>query len=207
MPRLEIKHENTIMYKIVCNDLNITDLYVGKTTNFTVRKNDHKKNCCNDIYLAYNYKVYQFIREAGGWSNWSMLEIEKFPCTDSNEADSRERYWIETLKATLNSQVPSRKVNEYFQDNKESIMAKHKIWLLANKERQTEKLICECGSKYTFCNKTTHNKTKKHLAYLKNPEQLIISSSVICPCGGRYTSKQFLRHSRQEIHLSHFRNI
>jgi predicted GIY-YIG superfamily endonuclease len=31
------------MYKIVCKDLSITDVYVGSTTNFTNRKRDHKK--------------------------------------------------------------------------------------------------------------------------------------------------------------------
>ena len=40
--------------------------------------------------------------------NWSMLEIEKYPCKDRNEAQVRERYWIETLNANLNKQVPTR---------------------------------------------------------------------------------------------------
>jgi len=50
----------------------------------------------------YNLKVYQFIRENGGWKNFIMVEIEKFPCKDSYEAAARERYYIETFNATLN---------------------------------------------------------------------------------------------------------
>jgi hypothetical protein len=27
--------------------------------------------------------VYSTIRENGGWNNWSMVEIEKYPCKDA----------------------------------------------------------------------------------------------------------------------------
>ena len=30
------------------------------------------------------------IRENGDWNNWSMIEIEKYPCNDDNEARARE---------------------------------------------------------------------------------------------------------------------
>ena len=39
------------------------------------------------------------IRENEGWNNWSMIEIEKYPCNDKNEACARERYWYELLNA------------------------------------------------------------------------------------------------------------
>jgi len=35
MPKTEIDYSSTIIYKLVCNDLNITDNYVGHTTNFS----------------------------------------------------------------------------------------------------------------------------------------------------------------------------
>ncbi len=38
MPKKIIDFSKTIIYKIVCNDLNITDVYVGRTTNFINRK-------------------------------------------------------------------------------------------------------------------------------------------------------------------------
>jgi hypothetical protein len=108
MPRLKIDYSKTLIYKIVCNDLEVTDLYVGSTSNFTKRKNSHKNRCCNKIHKEYNEKVYQTIRANGGWSNWSMIEIEKFPCKDSNEARARERYFYEELEATLNVRCPMR---------------------------------------------------------------------------------------------------
>ena len=45
MPRLPIDYANTVIYKIVCNDLSITELYVGHTTDFIRRKWSHRNNC------------------------------------------------------------------------------------------------------------------------------------------------------------------
>ena len=47
MPKLPIDYSKTIIYKIVCNDTNITDCYVGHTTDFTRRKQLHKNDCNN----------------------------------------------------------------------------------------------------------------------------------------------------------------
>ena len=102
MPRNEIDYSKTIIYKIVCNDLNIKDLYVGSTTNFRARKNKHKSSCNSQT----TYKIYEVIRANGGWDNWTMLEIEKFSCQDNNEARTRERFWYEQLNPTLNTILP-----------------------------------------------------------------------------------------------------
>ena len=49
MPRKEINYQKTIIYKIVSKDLNFTDVYVGHTTNFTKRKENHKSDCKNEF--------------------------------------------------------------------------------------------------------------------------------------------------------------
>ena len=111
--------QNFVMYKIVYDDLNISHSYVGHTTNFRKRRNYHKYNCNNENSKNYNLKIYQFIRCNGGWDNFNMIEIEKYTCNDSNASCKRERYWIETLKSTLNSNIPSRTTKEWNLDNKE----------------------------------------------------------------------------------------
>ena len=63
--------------------------------------------------------MYNTIRNNEGWENWSMIEIEKYPCNDINEACSRERYYYELLNAKLNTNYPTRNGKEYYQDNKE----------------------------------------------------------------------------------------
>ncbi len=143
MPRLPIDYSKTIIYKIVCNDLNITDIYVGSTTDFIRRKNEHKRCCNNEKSKKYNLKVYQIIRQNGGWDNFTMIEIEKYPCNDSNEAHARERYYLELLNAKLNIQIPTRTMQEYGKKykeaNKEKIAELNKEYYESNKEKIKEK--------------------------------------------------------------------
>jgi predicted GIY-YIG superfamily endonuclease len=89
-----IDYGKTVIYKIICKDSSISDCYVGSTTNFTRRKTDHKCICYNKNSNTYYYPLYKFIRENKGWNNFEMIEIEKYPCDDGNEARARERYYI-----------------------------------------------------------------------------------------------------------------
>jgi hypothetical protein len=156
MPRKAIEYEKTVIYKFVCNDLNITDVYIGSTTDFSKRKNSHKSRCINENNKKYHLKIYQTIRENGGWDNWKMIEIEKYKCNDGNDARARERYWYEILNANMNIQVPNRTLQEYLDDNKT---------IISEKAKKT--YICDCGSICRIGEKSRHNKTIKHLEYIK----------------------------------------
>ncbi len=134
MPRTNIDYSNTIIYKICCKDISsITEIYVGSTTDIRKRKWRHKSSCNNENTKIYNNNVYQFIRNNGGWSNWDMIEIEKYNAIDGYDATKRERYYIEELKATLNSYIPSRTQKEWCEDNKEYIYEKRKNHYIENK--------------------------------------------------------------------------
>ena len=106
MPKNVVDYSKTIIYKIVCKDLLVTDCYVGHTTDFRKRKWNHKSNSNNGNF-SFNFKIYQCIRDNGGWNNWDMIEIENYPCKDGNKARARERFWYEELKANLNSDIPN----------------------------------------------------------------------------------------------------
>ena len=47
-----------------------------------------------------------------------MVEIEKYPCSDGNEATSRERYHYEILHASLNMIRPILSVDERKENRK-----------------------------------------------------------------------------------------
>jgi hypothetical protein len=168
MPRKAVDYSKTIMYKIVCNDLSVTDVYVGYTTDFRKRKNTHKSYCINQNSNHYNLKVYQMIRQNGGWDNFSMIQIEEYCCNNSNEASARERYWYEFLNANLNKQVPNRSKKEHTENNKETIATYKKKWYKKNKEKINEKIVCECGGNYTYVSKSKHFKTQKHQNYIQS---------------------------------------
>jgi hypothetical protein len=179
MPRLPINYNNTIIYKIVCRDINVKELYVGHTTDFKSRKQLHKYDSKKSMLI-----VYQCIRENGGWDNWDMIEIEKYNCNDFNEACSRERYYIETLQATLNKNIPNRKKPEYYIDKREERLAYQyeyykkdgnytydedyqRKYREENKEVIAEckrkMFVCECGRTLRWCGRSVHLKSKCHL--------------------------------------------
>lgn len=101
MPKNIIDYSNTIIYKIYCLDENVTDLYVGHTTNFFKRKHQHKCSSMNEKYSK--TKLYKTIKENGNWDNWNMVIIATYDCKNSTEARIKEQYHTEQLGATLNS--------------------------------------------------------------------------------------------------------
>ena len=106
MPKLETDYSGTIIYKISCRDTNITDVYVGHTTNYVQRRIAHKNSCTNEKSINYKCKLYDYIRTHGGWSNWKIEIIDFFDCKDKHEALQKEQDYYILLKATLNSIAP-----------------------------------------------------------------------------------------------------
>jgi hypothetical protein len=172
MPKQNIDYSQIVVYKIVCNDLNVKECYVGHTSNFIKRKYNHRYNCINNIK---KFKVYETIRNNGGWENWSMLEIEKFSCNNKQEALLRERHWYEILNTSLNSYLPLMGENyNYYNSNKNIIKEKTKIYKENNKEyienKRKEKIECECGKDITRYNLKRHRSV---CITLKKQEQSI----------------------------------
>jgi predicted GIY-YIG superfamily endonuclease len=85
-----VNYKQAIVYKICCDDVNIKDIYVGSTTNFSRRKHQHKSVCNNEYNKGHGYRVYRFIDEHGGWKNWTMVEIEVFEATNKRDLHARE---------------------------------------------------------------------------------------------------------------------
>ena len=67
-----VNYNNSCIYKIQCNDKLIKEIYIGSTINFINRRYYHKNN-----YEKKDTKVYKFIRENGGWNNWTMTKIKE----------------------------------------------------------------------------------------------------------------------------------
>ena len=196
MPKIPINYQNTIIYKFVCDDVNIKDVYVGATTDMIRRKAQHKYRCTNSNDKCHNLKIYFSMRSNGGWENWTMLEVEKYPCNNLMESNIRERYWLEQLNSNLNKVVPSRTDKEYREDHKEQAKEYLQEYYKNNKEQAKEYYInnkekikeyskeyynnnnkdnnklkkyeCVCGCNITIIYKSHHNKTKKHLSYIQN---------------------------------------
>lgn len=229
MPRLPIDYSKTIIYKICCNDMNVTDIYVGHTTDIIRRRNHHKSHIYNEKSKEYNQYKYKFIRENGGWDNWSLVPVEEFSCENVNQACIRERYWIETLQASLNKVIPSRSKEEYREINKEKLNENKKEWYENNKDKILQKTKeyrennkdkkKEKDKKYYERNKDKINEYKKQW-YESNKEKNAEKSKqryecnkdkllekFTCECGGNYVFSTKLRHFRSKKHQEYLTTI
>jgi len=97
---------NTVIYQIKSKNPEITDCYIGHTTNLKSRKAEHKYACNNQNSKSFHMKVYTFIRDNGGWEQWDIVEIELYPCNTKKEAEIREHYWYFKIGSKLNEISP-----------------------------------------------------------------------------------------------------
>jgi hypothetical protein len=200
MPKVEIDYSNTIFYKIFCKDPTIKDVYVGLTTNFVQRKHGHKQSCKNEKAPNHNCKLYNTIRNAGGWENWQMEIIAFHNCKDSYEAHKKEQEYFETLGATLNSiePLPKPKIKEQ----------------IVKIVKEKTILFCEpCNIYFSYWKaQETHNNTNKHhrMVSVYNATQApmeTICNNNICrffcdKCDYKcYKTKHYSQHILTQKHL------
>ena len=146
MPRLPINYANTQIYRFVCNDVNITNTYVGSTTNWTKRKANHKICCTKPNNRIHNLNVYQVIRANGGWDNWNMVLVENYPCNGKREAEQREQHWKEHYNDDMGLNMAFRTEDQtiqYYQQyrdtHKEQIAVRNKKYREINEDQVKNK--------------------------------------------------------------------
>jgi len=204
------KYENTMFYKLCCKDIDITEIYVGHTVNFMDRRKRHKCCCTNMNSDRYNMFVYQYIRENGGWENWSMILIESRSCSGTIEAEKVEREFIESLHAMLKQHIPSRtkkayreanrdiinkKKKNYYEENKEELQ-KNTFYHEINKDRIKEiKKIYNEDHRNEIREKKLYNEAHKHEVNERR------SQICTCLCGGQYSLRHRARHMESLKHL------
>lgn len=197
MPKQVKNYANGQIYKLVCRDVAVKDIYVGSTTNFESRKKNHRNKSSKPVDRSYNYPVYVFMRAHGGWYNWQMILIEVYPCANKLALEQRENHWAQLLQSTLNTTTPANPYvraehkeelaaynRQYAIDNREAIAVRAKANREANQERRAQQhaawiaqpFVCQCGSSMTMGAKNRHLKSKIHAATM-----LTIATSVEAP--------------------------
>lgn len=199
MPRLPIDYSKTIMYKLVCKDLAIKELYVGATTNWSNRQHNHKLNCNNENRDQYHFKVYQFIRKNGGFDNWNMIMVEEYSCDNKLQSDAREHYFTELLGAKLNMNVVGRTPKEWYIENREELIEYQKIYRENHKED-----ILEKHKKYNETNKIIINEKRK-VRYEANKAEL--NEKITCDCGSVICKQVKARHNKSIKHINYLSTL
>ena len=180
---MEQKYKPYVMYKITCND-NENLIYIGSTTNFRVRKTLHKSRCHNENYKLYNSKIYENMRNNGGWTNFTMKPIEMYYSDSKIKAKIRENELMKELNCNLNtynaftSNMEKKEKNiyrskEHYKKNKEMLDKKNKEYGEKHKDEILNKrkeaiITCECGCETRKDNVKRHLTSKKHQQFIAN---------------------------------------
>jgi hypothetical protein len=108
---MNTNYKKAVIYKIVHKEY--TNLiYIGSTTNFSRRKNEHKCYCNNKGHHSYNLKVYKIIRDNGGWEMFEMIIIKIYPCNNRAELLTEEDRILMQIKEPVNKNRAILKTDE-----------------------------------------------------------------------------------------------
>ena len=220
MPRTPIDYSKTLIYKLVHkDDYNNANIYIGSTTDFTRRKNEHKRGCNNEKDKDHNAKKYQYIRENGGWDIWEMVEVEKYNCNDGNEARAREEYWRSHFNAKLNAirayiteeqrlEYHTKQMNERYENNKDKISEQQKERYENNKQPKREyyethksKILEQQKERYENNKDKILEQQKER--YNQNKDKILeqMKQQITCECGCIVRNDGLATHRKSQKHL------
>tara|TARA_B110000858_G_C17794365_1_gene471576 strand:+ start:351 stop:1034 length:684 start_codon:yes stop_codon:yes gene_type:complete len=217
-------YSKTVIYKIQHED-DATLIYVGSTTDFTKRKCSHKSRCNNPKELK--RKIYQMIRDNGGWECFKMIQIKEFPCINKRETEAEEDRFMMELKANMNDHRANRSYAEWVIDNRDKILEKQKQKYNDNRDRILEQTkqsrinnrdkILEQKKQYRINNLDkileynkqyrVNNRDKfleKEKQYRVNNRDKILEQKkqkMTCECGCSLNRDNIKRHKRAKKHL------
>ena len=168
-------YKNGLIYTI--RSQHTDNIYIGSTCQPLYKRFfEHRRKYTRykkgvPIYIS-SYKILEF-------GDGYIELLESYPCNSRMELHKREGELIRQYKdVCVNMCVAGRTIKQYKMENKEQIKEKGKQYRMENKEkikkyreknkeRLTEKHNCDCGGHYMLKHKATHEKTKKHLNFIK----------------------------------------
>ena len=157
------------IYKLIKNNaINDDMIYIGSAENINDRMSKHKYSCNNIKGRKYNYKVYKYIRDNGGWDEWKYEIIDEVEVALREDAGIYEGEYIIIYNAInkLNEVVAGRCLNksnnqyhkEKYQRNKEDILQKCK----EKYQRNKEDILQKCKEKYQRNKEDILQRVKEH---------------------------------------------
>jgi hypothetical protein len=127
-----------IGYVYIISKEDVDKIYVGSTVDVAARKSHHEGRCNGTIADATNLKVYVFIREHGGWSEWKFDVIEEYEYEDVVDLRKREQYHMDMNKDKLLNTAPAYTTPEQRKARKKIADAKRHARYWADEEKREE---------------------------------------------------------------------
>lgn len=176
-------------------------LYIGSDKTKNVRRWSHKSRFKSDDLYFYTY-----CKENGIEYEDLDYSYINYPCNNRQELRKKEGEYQKELNPICNREIAGRTMDEwrqdnkeilaikkhnYYEENKEKVVANINEWRKNNKEyilerdrkyyhdnkeiikqRKKEKIDCDCGLSIAKNDIAKHRKTKRHLEILKNIEKM-----------------------------------
>jgi hypothetical protein len=133
-------------------------IYIGSTKDFKERTRLHKRECNNPNRKGYNIKVYQYIRDNGGWDNFEMLVVDILNYTEKKELKKEEQLWMNYYNSKLNSVNAVETVKAVKSVNTYKKINNHRL--------------CECGSVVKSNELDRHRLKSNHKERMYQAERL-----------------------------------
>ena len=132
------------VYCIFCKDTDVQEVYVGSTDDLNIRIERHKHRCNNKNDKEYNKRLYQFIRENGGFDNWKFIWLEMFKTDDTIFLKQLEQIWIDSFPKELllncrRAYITEEEKKEYNQENSKKYYKENKDII---NEKANQKVPC-----------------------------------------------------------------
>jgi len=150
------------IYKIIDNTND--NIYIGSTCQ-SLQRRLSKHKCDYKRFLKglfNNVTSFDILKN----NDYKIELIENCNIKTKQELKTRERYYIEHNEC-VNKNIPGRSRKAHYEANKVQINEKAKQYYELNKIKLNENFECSCGGKYTFKNKSSHEKSQKHIKYLE----------------------------------------
>jgi hypothetical protein len=145
------------IYEIKSTDTSVTEYYIGSTWDMKERLQLHASNCCNETGEKYNYPVYRYIRENGGFHTFNMTMIDSGECEDRTELKCGEQFYID-MAGGIDNLLNCKDALEDKQQRKEKQAIRIKKFTKKNVD--TKRFPCNlCGFYFE-----SDCKLQKHLA-------------------------------------------
>tara|TARA_R110002126_G_scaffold90215_1_gene215318 strand:+ start:1130 stop:1648 length:519 start_codon:yes stop_codon:yes gene_type:complete len=150
-------------YKITCSDDTVKKIYIGKTKDLKSRLAVHKYNSIHS-----DIKLYQNIRENGGWENWNLTVCHKCIC-DEPVSICIEVSLINKFKDdgyhVLNCQIATKYPTQKYN-------------IAKCKEHYAIKKECACGWIGSKMEWAHHQRSKRHRLFCIDIYEKSISSNI-----------------------------
>ena len=186
-------------------------VYIGSTIDLKNRIKSHRHNCNNEKNEKYNYKLYQYIRENGGFNEYEFIILECYVFNHNHELLYKEDDYIKMYDNNLNSKRAyltdeeykkknNEKVKKYREEHIEERKEYNKKWYENNKEEINEK-----NKKYRENNKEKISQKNKE-KYNNNKD--IINEQrkkekITCECGSIVRKNDITRHRKSLKHIAY----